>query len=70
MIRQPTLEELLASNPHIDKAEVERIREYLRKLRAGGLCGPGYRLVSPLDKKRVSVEGRGRRSDPRTIHLR
>jgi hypothetical protein len=69
MPEKPDLEELLAANPHVDPEELERAREILRKLRASGVRGAGYRLAPPYSGRRVSVR-EDAENDPRRVRLR
>jgi hypothetical protein len=69
MPEEVDLEELLASNPHVDPDELEKAREMLRKLRRSGVRGPGYRLAPPFSGRRVSVR-EDAENDSRRIHLR
>ena len=69
MAEYPTLEEILALNPHIDKEELKKCMEILNEL--GGLHGKaiGYNLALPFTHRHVSIdEDSG--IDPRTVTLR
>ena len=68
MAKYPTIEEILALNPHIDEKELEKAREILRKLRDRGLGRAGYTLAPPFGHRRIVV-GEGDSIDSRTIRL-
>ena len=68
MPNYPTIEEILAQNPHIDEDQLEKARALLQKLREGRTRIAGYKLASPLAHRPIQV-GEGDKVDSRTIHL-
>ena len=69
MAKYPTLEEILAQNPHIDKEEFEKYKEILGKLCSYQTKTIGYNLALPFTRRHVSLdEDSG--IDPRTVTLR
>lgn len=69
MQKYPTLEELLAANPHLDEKLVKNLQEILRKLKKERMTRKsGYGLASPFERKRASVETDDR-ADRRTVTL-
>ncbi len=62
------LDEILASNPHIDPNLLEQSKEILNKLREAGVKKAGYNLASPYARRRNTPSSIG--SDPRVVHLR
>jgi len=69
MAEYPTLEEILAQNPHIDKEELEKCTEILKKLYSFQTKAIGYNLALPFTRRHVSIdEDSG--IDPRTVTLR
>lgn len=68
MAKYPTIEEILALNPHIDEEKLEKAREILRKLRESRTGRAGYNLAPPFGHRRIFV-GEGDSVDSRTIHL-
>ena len=69
MTEYPTLEEILALNPHIDKEEFEKSKEILNKLRNSKAKGAGYKLALPFTHRHLFVD-EGDSIDSRTITLR
>jgi hypothetical protein len=65
----PSVEEILALNPHINKEEFEKAREVLQKLQKGRTKGSGYGLLPPFERRHITV-GEGDKMDRRTIHLK
>ena len=63
------MDDILKGNPHIDPAELERHREFMRKLRENAGHGSRYRITSPFGARRVSV-GSGDSEDRRTVRLK
>ena len=69
MAEYPTLEEILALNPHIDKEELKKRIEILNKLCSFQTKAIGYNLAQPFTRRHVSIdEDSG--IDPRTVTLR
>ena len=68
MAEYPTLEEILALNPHIDKEEIEKCIEIMRKLRDSKTKGAGYNLALPFARRRIFVD-KDTSIDPRTVTL-
>jgi len=61
-------EEIFALNPHIDKKEVEKYGEMLRKLHDAQTKGAKYNLALPFAHRHKFVdEDTG--IDPRTVNL-
>ena len=69
MIEYPTLEEILAQNPHIDKEELKKRVEILNKLCSFQTKATGYNLALPFTHRHVSIEEENG-TDPRTVTLR
>ena len=68
MARKLDLQEILKKNPHIDPkklAEAGKLTGQLRKLR---LSKRGYRIPSPVTRRRVTTEV-SEEFDPRTVQL-
>ena len=63
----PSIDEILASNPHIDPKELAKAIEMLRKLRDTGTSGSGYRLALPYSRRGITVGGD---ENARTVHLK
>lgn len=69
MAEYPTLEEILALNPHIDKEELKKRIEILNKLCSFPTKAVRYNLALPYTRRHVSIdEDSG--IDPRTVTLR
>lgn len=68
MAEYPTMEDILALNPHIDEEKLEKAREILRKLRDSRTRRSGYSLAPPFVRRPISV-GEGDKVDSRTIRL-
>ena len=69
MVEYPTLEEILAQNPHIDKEEFKKRLEILDKLRNFQTKGSRYNLALPFTRRHVSIDEESG-IDPRTVTLR
>lgn len=69
MTEYPTLEEILARNPHIDKEEFEKRKEILHRLRNFEAKRAGYKLALPFAHRHLSVD-EDDSIDPRTTALR
>ena len=69
MPKMPTLKEILDSNSAIDPQQLQQLQELLRKLRETRTQRKGYRLASPVTRRRVVV-GETEHIDPRAIRLR
>lgn len=69
MAELPNVDELIRSNPNIDPRQLEKGRELLRKLRESGARGAGYRLASPINRRRVLIGGEPTK-DSRIVQLR
>lgn len=54
---KPSLKELLAQNPHLDRKEVNKLLKLSERLRRTGQAqAGGYGLASPSTRKRVWVQ--------------
>ena len=62
----PSIDEILAANPHIDHKELAKAIEMLRKLRESGASRFGYRLAPPYSRRHITVGGD---DNSRTVHL-
>ena len=60
-------QKIIESNPAVDPDKLAEMRELLRKKREGR-TGRGYKLASPVERRRVIV-GEDESTDPRTVHL-
>lgn len=69
MVKHYTLEEILDSNPHIDKEELEKVQRTLKRARTGRVSQRHVLIPSPFDRPRVTV-GENDKTDSRTITLR
>ncbi len=69
MTESPTLEELIALNPHIDPNELQKTRDILTGLRRNRLKKAAYGLAAPFTRRPIRV-GEAGKADPRTILLR
>ncbi|MBT9163834.1 MAG: hypothetical protein DDT24_00754 [Chloroflexi bacterium] len=71
MVEHMKPEEILRLNPHISEGELNKIGEFIRRLRESGIEGKRYELAS-IDRRRASVgsKGDGETEHPRAIHLR
>lgn len=68
MVQKLNLREILKKNPHIKPQKLAEAAELTEKLRNLGVTKRGYRLASPLTRKRVAV-GVSEEFDPRTVQL-
>ena len=68
MTKLPDIEELIKSNPKIDREQLEAGLDLIRRIREGGSPGAGYRLVPPGTGRRTHA-GEEANSDPRTVRL-
>ncbi len=64
--KELTLEEILASNPHISEAQIAKIAAMLKQRRELGNKRSKYRLVPPYTHRHVAISGE-RSEDPRTV---
>jgi len=55
MYKLPLLEELLRLNPKINERQLNQLREQLHKLRETRSHKKGYRLASPITRRRIVV---------------
>lgn len=69
MTGQLNREEMLALNPGIDEAELEKCAQALVDLRRARGKRDGYRLASPITRRRA-MTGDDPGKDPRTVYLR
>ena len=68
MPRMPSLKEILDSNPDVNPEQLKQQQEMLIKLREIRGQRRGYRLASPITRRRIVV-GDAERRDSRTVHL-
>lgn len=61
--------EIVATNPKIDEADLERVRQSLKKLREVRPKGSRYKLASPTNRRRVRIGEDAETSDLRTVRL-
>ncbi|HEY3083613.1 MAG TPA: hypothetical protein VGM69_27275 [Chloroflexota bacterium] len=69
MAEQFDLDEILKANPHIDRAEFERLRDALGKRRAPPVPAKERNVTSPFKGRRVTVK-QDAGGDARTVRLR
>lgn len=58
---------IIETNRAVDPDVLAQNRAMLRKRREGR-AGKGYKLASPIERRRVTV-GEDESADPRTVHL-
>jgi hypothetical protein len=68
MRRTPTLDEIVAANPHLDKKELKKALDALKKSeeRLPNISKSGSGV--PYGRRRIVV-GKGFGSDPRTVYV-
>ena len=64
----PDLEEIIATNPKVDRDQLNEERELLRSMRRRRTRGARYNLVLPGSGRRV-LAGDDPARDPRTVNL-
>ncbi len=62
------IEDVLACNPNVDRQELKRIQELLRRLQEAGVVRKGYDLAPPLGGRRATVQD-DPLSDSRLVRL-
>ncbi len=68
-MKRVKLQDILSNNRHIDVKRLNKSMGLLKQLRAIGTSGPGYRLATAFDQRRVSVSHPKNSADSRTIVL-
>lgn len=67
MIKIPSLKEIIESNSHVDAEQLKQYRAQLSKIRQSRSHRRGYRLASPINRRRIVV-GDSKRIDSRTVN--